>query len=714
MANNEVTTSITITGNADNALVALDKTQQQLKKTETATTSLHDGVLNLNTKFTALSSIAGMAAGALGGMGITAIATQLLNAGMAAERLRNSFEAATGSARKGGDAYSYAREQSYKLGLDLQSTADAFLKLTASAKGTSLEGEKTEKIFSSVAGASRALGLSNDQMSGALLAISQMMSKGTVQAEELRGQLGERLPGAFQIAARSMGVTTAELGKMLEGGKVISADFLPKFAAELEKTFPPGEKAVAGLTAETMRLKTAFFELKTQVMDSGGESLATGMTRMFTGATVAATEYLRTLDKIGAKLPAGLIVGGATVGGFVLGGPLGGGLAAGAASAGVMATANASGARNDYGKIRPPLTAADKALIGGGDYGFSAKTDSLFTPQFSNRTRGADEYTSNFGTMLNRDPAYEAVKPKSGAHARPQDLLLEQIKTYKTDMERINTILIAESGAMEGEGSLSALAFGLNGPGSTGNRYKNTDKYSFLGPGKNGIPGSVSFGDVDASANAWADNKAAAAKDTANSNTFLAMQASQAGSEKTAGMMLIDKEEQYWRDNWAMKTSSLQEYESRNMQIMQYYSEQRKALDRNETSYKIGEYGKYASQASALANNLATLSGKRNKDMFNAAKGTSLASTAINTAEAVMKAYAQTGIFGGPIAAALVAAVGASQMAIIASQQPDSGDSVSGGGGGSFSMPGTAPMTAAPPLTSPWHLMVPPLLMNRS
>ena len=117
-------------------------------------------------------------------------------------------------------------------------------------------------------------------MSGALLAVSQMISKGTVQAEELRGQLGERLPGAFQIAARAMGVSTQELGKMLEQGKVVADDFLPKFAAELQKTYQVGEKALTGLTAETSKLKNAWFDLKTTVMQSGGDSAFTAMAKM--------------------------------------------------------------------------------------------------------------------------------------------------------------------------------------------------------------------------------------------------------------------------------------------------------------------------------------------------------------------------------------------------------------------------------------------------
>jgi hypothetical protein len=60
-----------------------------------------------------------------------------------------------------------------------------------------------------------------------------MISKNTVSAEELRQQLGEVLPGSFNIAARAAGKTTAEFNQMLESGQVIASDFLPKFAQQL-------------------------------------------------------------------------------------------------------------------------------------------------------------------------------------------------------------------------------------------------------------------------------------------------------------------------------------------------------------------------------------------------------------------------------------------------------------------------------------------------
>ncbi len=242
-------------------------TMERLRK------SLDDVKKSTESAGSAFGRMGSLAAGSVAGLSFAAVASELHKAGMEAERLKNAFQAAAGSIKGGADSMMFVRLEAARLGLNLQSTADGYMKLSAASKGTALEGQATQQIFKAVAGASSALGLSADQSNGALLALSQMMSKGVVQAEELRGQLGERLPGAFQIAARSMGVSTAELGKMLETGKVMADDFLPKFANELAKTFPPSEKAMSGLTAETNRLNTAFGELKTTIMAGGGESL---------------------------------------------------------------------------------------------------------------------------------------------------------------------------------------------------------------------------------------------------------------------------------------------------------------------------------------------------------------------------------------------------------------------------------------------------------
>jgi tape measure domain-containing protein len=131
--------------------------------------------------------------------------------------------------------------------------------------------------------------LNSEQAKGAMLALGQMASKGTVQAEELRGQLGERIPGAFGIAARSMGVTESKLNDMLQKGEVAAKDFLPRFAAEMQKTF--GEDALRnanGPAAIQARFDNAIFKMKTTI----GEGLMPLITPVIQTMTAFAQNIL--------------------------------------------------------------------------------------------------------------------------------------------------------------------------------------------------------------------------------------------------------------------------------------------------------------------------------------------------------------------------------------------------------------------------------------
>jgi phage tail tape-measure protein len=93
-----------------------------------------------------------------------------------------------------------------------------------------------------------------------------MLSKGKVSAEELNGQLGERLPGALGIASRAMGVTQAELMKMMQNGQLLSEDFLPKFGAQLRKEFgDASEVARESLSANMNRIGNVFLDLKLKI-----------------------------------------------------------------------------------------------------------------------------------------------------------------------------------------------------------------------------------------------------------------------------------------------------------------------------------------------------------------------------------------------------------------------------------------------------------------
>ena len=191
-----------------------------------------------------------------------------LDAALQMDRLSKAYTTITGSSASAQQQLSYLYDVSNRLGLQFQSTAESAKTFFAAGKGSSLEKDMNG-IFEAVASAGAALALSQDDMQGAFLALGQMISKGKVQAEELRGQLGERLPGAFQLAAKAMGMTTAQLDKFMADGKLTAEDLLPKLAKVMQEEFgAAAEAASQGLQGAINRLSTEWTLFKSSLVDS--------------------------------------------------------------------------------------------------------------------------------------------------------------------------------------------------------------------------------------------------------------------------------------------------------------------------------------------------------------------------------------------------------------------------------------------------------------
>lgn len=142
-----------------------------------------------------------------------------------------------------------------RAGAEINTLQKAYTKFYASAKETNLTLEETQEIFETIATVGGVMALSTEEINGALRAMEQMLSKGKIQAEEIRGQMGERLPGAFQILAKSMGITTQQLNKQLELGTVIAEEVLPGMAREYAKVYGLDTiKKVETLVASEQRL----------------------------------------------------------------------------------------------------------------------------------------------------------------------------------------------------------------------------------------------------------------------------------------------------------------------------------------------------------------------------------------------------------------------------------------------------------------------------
>lgn len=92
-----------------------------------------------------------------------------------------------------------------------------------------IEIGKTERFIKAFGNIAVTVGIPMDKVTLALQAFSQMAGKGVVNMEELRQQLGDALPGALKIAADGLGVTQAQLFKLVKEGKVNANDLLNAF-----------------------------------------------------------------------------------------------------------------------------------------------------------------------------------------------------------------------------------------------------------------------------------------------------------------------------------------------------------------------------------------------------------------------------------------------------------------------------------------------------
>ncbi|ENR8453198.1 tape measure protein [Escherichia coli] len=145
-------------------------------------------------------------------------------------------------------------------GLDIAELQSQFAGFGASAK-ESMGIQGSEELFRNMIGYSRLMGRSEEEIKRALTALSQMASKGKIQAEELKGQLAEAVPGMVQVFAKATGKTEQELFDAMKKGALKSADTLQKVTQELNKqiTAKGGWKAISESTqAQLGNLKNSW------------------------------------------------------------------------------------------------------------------------------------------------------------------------------------------------------------------------------------------------------------------------------------------------------------------------------------------------------------------------------------------------------------------------------------------------------------------------
>lgn len=168
--------------------------------------------------------------------------------------------------------YAYLRGQAERLGVAFEDLSTNYASFRIAAKDANLTVQDTRFIFESISEAGVKLNLTRDNIKGIQKALEQLVSKGTASSEELQEQLGDRLPGVMQVAAKKMGfageTAVADFRKALADGKVDAVRAAAALARGMNEQFEVVDVSKS-LTGTEGRFQTALADWKRTIAESG-------------------------------------------------------------------------------------------------------------------------------------------------------------------------------------------------------------------------------------------------------------------------------------------------------------------------------------------------------------------------------------------------------------------------------------------------------------
>ena len=163
-----------------------------------------------------------------------------LEAALQADRISKAYTTITGSSSAAQAQLSYLYDVSNRLGLQFQSTAESAKIIFAAGKARPIEKD-LNSIFEAGVRRCRSC-LVPRRYAGCFSCSRPDDQQGQSAGRRIARAAWRTSPGAFQLAAKAMGMTTAELDKFMADGKLTAEDLLPKLAKVMREDFGPPQK----------------------------------------------------------------------------------------------------------------------------------------------------------------------------------------------------------------------------------------------------------------------------------------------------------------------------------------------------------------------------------------------------------------------------------------------------------------------------------------
>lgn len=178
---------------------------------------------------------------------------------------------------------------SNELGLSIKDNIDTYGRFVIAATASKIPLEETNRIYKSIGTALTVVGSSAQQQQLAFYGLTEMMQKGVVYSKEFNRQIGAQLPGNAVLGARALSdleghaVSVTEFFKRMHSGTLLSADFIPAWAKQVEAMYKP-LLALAQQRPDVAlnRLKNAFITFAQEV---GGGKFMSAISKELTSLT---------------------------------------------------------------------------------------------------------------------------------------------------------------------------------------------------------------------------------------------------------------------------------------------------------------------------------------------------------------------------------------------------------------------------------------------
>jgi len=283
----------------------LTNTVSQVTGVSTAAQSASKSVWGLGNAF---STASGLAAGfgiSLGGVGLAQFISSSWEASRAVTQFVNQLTGITGSGQVAAQELAYVKSAAINLGIPLGEALKGYQSLMQAFQGKEGGAEQAKQIFEGFSTALSALGASSDQSARTFRALTQMINKGKITAEEFTQQLGDGVIPAMRIMEEATGKTSAEIFKMMEAGQLGVAELLKMAEVLKSKYGKTVEEALKTPIGAMNQLRTGLEILQAEFGKNVGEAMLQGLrtlTRAFMEVRTETDSTGQTVEKFTGNL----------------------------------------------------------------------------------------------------------------------------------------------------------------------------------------------------------------------------------------------------------------------------------------------------------------------------------------------------------------------------------------------------------------------------